>query len=159
MRMKTHDTNITVGTNKMHKKEKRKRKFNSFRMSIIFLFDFSDVDQIENGIGEKLALFFQYFTIFIAGYVVGFVYGWELTLVILAVSPLLIISGGIMSKVCIQGIVRIHFVTVRPVVRIVSSILVNVHCLSVYYYHYVQFEQLFIAKFDLRQIPGSQNRK
>ena len=77
-------------------------------MSIVFLFGVSDVDQIENGIGEKLALFFQYLTVFIAGYIVGFVYGWELTLVILSVSPLLILSGVLMSKVCIVGVINCY---------------------------------------------------
>jgi len=46
-----------------------------------------------------LALLFQYFSAFIAGFVIGFIYGWELTLVILSVSPLLAISGGVMAKV------------------------------------------------------------
>ena len=54
---------------------------------------------IEKGIGDKLALFFQYSAVFVTGFVVGFVYGWELTLVIVAVSPLLAISGGFMGMV------------------------------------------------------------
>ena len=63
------------------------------------MFDNSDVDQIEKGIGDKLGLLFQFFAAFIAGFVVGFVYGWKLTLVILSVSPLLAVAGGVMAKV------------------------------------------------------------
>lgn len=57
------------------------------------------MDLFETGTGEKIAFFFQYTSVFVAGFVVGFVYGWELTLVIVAVSPLLAISGGFMAKV------------------------------------------------------------
>ena len=59
----------------------------------------SDVDKIQDGIGDKLGLFFQQIATFFGGFIVGFIFGWELTLVILAVSPLLIVSGGLMAKV------------------------------------------------------------
>lgn len=59
----------------------------------------SDVTQIQTGIGDKLGMFFQWISAFIAGIVIGFVYGWKLMLVILAVSPLLVLSGLLMSKV------------------------------------------------------------
>ena len=59
----------------------------------------SDVEKIQDGIGQKLGQFFLYMSTFFTGFIVGFIYGWQLTLVILAVSPLLAISGGIMGKV------------------------------------------------------------
>ena len=59
----------------------------------------SDVNKIQEGIGEKLGMIFQMVSQFFAGFIVGFVYGWQLTLVILAVSPLLAISGGVMGRV------------------------------------------------------------
>jgi ABC-type multidrug transport system fused ATPase/permease subunit len=59
----------------------------------------SDVDKILAGIGNKVALFLQMFSAFIAGFAIAFVYGWKLALVILAVSPILAISGAIMAKV------------------------------------------------------------
>lgn len=59
----------------------------------------SDVMKIQEGIGEKLGLFFQWLCAFFAGLVVGFVHGWQLTLVILAVSPLLALSAAFLSKV------------------------------------------------------------
>lgn len=57
-----------------------------------------DVMKIQEGIGEKLGLFFQWLCAFFAGLVVGFVHGWQLTLVILAVSPLLALSAAFLSK-------------------------------------------------------------
>ena len=44
-------------------------------------------------------------TLVLVGFVLGFVYGWKLTLVIIAVSPLIAIAGGIMGKV----ITRVQF--------------------------------------------------
>ena len=55
------------------------------------------------GIGSKVGLFIQFFAAFIAGFVIAFIYGWELALVIVAVSPLLAISGGVMAKVSYIG--------------------------------------------------------
>ena len=49
--------------------------------------------------GDKLGNFFQWFSSAITGFVLGFVFGWKLTLVIMAVSPLLVASGVIFSKV------------------------------------------------------------
>jgi len=57
-----------------------------------------DVDKIKAGIGEKYATFIQFTSTFIGGYVIGFVKGWELTLVILAIAPLLVISVGFVAK-------------------------------------------------------------
>jgi ATP-binding cassette subfamily B (MDR/TAP) protein 1 len=60
---------------------------------------FSDINKIKEGIGDKLANFFQWFTTFMTGITIGFVNGWLLTLVILAVSPLLVICAALMTKV------------------------------------------------------------
>lgn len=59
----------------------------------------SDVSKINEGIGDKIGLLFQSLTTFIAGFVVGLIRGWKLTLVILAVSPVLGLSAAIWAKV------------------------------------------------------------
>ena len=51
------------------------------------------------GIGDKIGIFFQWFSTFIFGISVGFYYGWKLAAVIMSVSPLLVICGYIMNKV------------------------------------------------------------
>ncbi|KAF3839767.1 hypothetical protein F7725_018484 [Dissostichus mawsoni] len=57
-----------------------------------------DVYKIQEGIGDKAGRL-QAFTTFVTAFVIGFIKGWKLTLVILAVSPALAIAAGIFSKV------------------------------------------------------------
>ncbi|XP_061088168.1 ATP-binding cassette, sub-family B (MDR/TAP), member 4 [Conger conger] len=57
-----------------------------------------DIHKINEGIGDKLGMLLQSLTTFIAGFVIGFIKGWKLTLVILAISPALGISGAVLSK-------------------------------------------------------------
>ena len=59
----------------------------------------SDVNKVQEGIGDKIGNFFQWFSTFITGLTIGFVFGWKLALVIMAVSPLLVASGVIFTKV------------------------------------------------------------
>ena len=54
---------------------------------------------MENGIGSKIGMFLQAISTMLVGFIMGFAYGWKLTLVIIAVSPLLVIAGGILAKV------------------------------------------------------------
>ena len=56
---------------------------------------FSDIDKIHTGIGDRLSVFFQWTTSFFAGIVIGFIYDWRLTLVMLAVTPFLVASGAL----------------------------------------------------------------
>uniref|UniRef100_W5N0E5 ATP-binding cassette sub-family B member 5 n=1 Tax=Lepisosteus oculatus TaxID=7918 RepID=W5N0E5_LEPOC len=58
-----------------------------------------DINTINDGLGDKISIFLQMFCTFITGIIIGFVYGWKLTLVILAVSPLLAGSAAALSKI------------------------------------------------------------
>ncbi|KAM8811461.1 phosphatidylcholine translocator ABCB4-like [Eudromia elegans] len=58
-----------------------------------------DVTKINEGIGDKMGLLIQSITTFVTGFVVGFIKGWKLTLVILAVSPVLGLSAALWAKV------------------------------------------------------------
>ncbi|XP_062983380.1 ATP-dependent translocase ABCB1 [Elgaria multicarinata webbii] len=58
-----------------------------------------DVSKINEGIGDKIAMLIQGVSTFLAGFIIGFVKGWKLTLVILAVSPVLGLSAAIWAKV------------------------------------------------------------
>ncbi|KAH9258741.1 hypothetical protein BASA81_003243 [Batrachochytrium salamandrivorans] len=49
-------------------------------------------------VGEKLGSLFQFTAMFVGGMLVGFFYLWQLCLVILAVGPLLLLSGYFMAK-------------------------------------------------------------
>ncbi|XP_070822421.1 ATP-dependent translocase ABCB1 [Chaetodon trifascialis] len=58
-----------------------------------------DVYKIQEGIGDKAGMLIQAYTTFITSFIIGFTKGWKLTLVILAVSPVLGISAAFFSKV------------------------------------------------------------
>ncbi|KAM9304344.1 ATP-dependent translocase ABCB1-like [Morus bassanus] len=58
-----------------------------------------DVSKISEGIGDKIGLLVQSLTSFVAGFIVGLIRGWKLTLVILAVSPVLGLSAALWAKV------------------------------------------------------------
>ncbi|XP_031432465.1 ATP-binding cassette, sub-family B (MDR/TAP), member 4 isoform X2 [Clupea harengus] len=58
-----------------------------------------DIYKINEGIGDKLGLLIQSVSTFLTGFVIGFIKGWKLTLVILSISPLLGISAAIIAKV------------------------------------------------------------
>ncbi|XP_060634550.2 bile salt export pump [Anolis sagrei] len=56
-----------------------------------------DVNKINDAIADQVAIFIQRFTTFVGGFLLGFVRGWKLTLVIIAVSPLLGIGAAFMG--------------------------------------------------------------
>ncbi|XP_061633407.1 ATP-dependent translocase ABCB1-like isoform X1 [Phyllopteryx taeniolatus] len=58
-----------------------------------------DVYKIQEGIGDKVAMLIQSCSTFITSVVIGLSKGWKLTLVILAISPLLVVMAGVFSKV------------------------------------------------------------
>lgn len=60
---------------------------------------FSDVSKINEGIGDKIGMFFQSIATFLTGFIIGFTRGWKLTLVILAISPVLGLSVAVWAKV------------------------------------------------------------
>lgn len=66
---------------------------------LFFSFNCSDINTIQEGIGDKISLIVQFSSTFVAGIIIGFVHGWKLTLVILSVSPLLVASGAVWSYV------------------------------------------------------------
>ncbi|KAM4026721.1 ATP-dependent translocase ABCB1 isoform 2-T2 [Anomaloglossus baeobatrachus] len=58
-----------------------------------------DVQKINEGIGDKIAMLLQSLTTFLTGFIIGFVKGWKLTLVILAISPVMGLSAAIWAKI------------------------------------------------------------
>ncbi|XP_053120882.1 bile salt export pump isoform X2 [Hemicordylus capensis] len=56
-----------------------------------------DVNKINDAIADQVAIFIQRFTTFIGGFLLGFASGWKLTLVIIAVSPLIGIGAGMIG--------------------------------------------------------------
>uniref|UniRef100_A0A8C8RQA6 ABC-type xenobiotic transporter n=1 Tax=Pelusios castaneus TaxID=367368 RepID=A0A8C8RQA6_9SAUR len=56
-----------------------------------------NINTIQEGIGDKICMFVQSFSRFLTGIIIGFIYGWKLTLVILSVSPLMAASDAMGS--------------------------------------------------------------
>ncbi|KAJ7520420.1 hypothetical protein O6H91_19G005500 [Diphasiastrum complanatum] len=56
-----------------------------------------DTILIQAAIGEKVGSFLRLLTTFLGGFVIAFIKGWKLTLVMLSTMPLLIAAGGTMA--------------------------------------------------------------
>jgi ATP-binding cassette, subfamily B (MDR/TAP), member 1 len=64
----------------------------------------SDVDLVQAGIGDKLGSAIQFISTFAVGFVIAFIYSWQLTLIVLAVSPVLAICGFAFSKAATDAV-------------------------------------------------------
>jgi ABC-type bacteriocin/lantibiotic exporter with double-glycine peptidase domain len=62
-----------------------------------------DTFKIQDALSDKLGAAIQFFSMFVAGFVIGFIYEWKLTLVLLSVTPALAISGSFNTCTCIYG--------------------------------------------------------
>ena len=60
---------------------------------------YRDINKVADGIGAKFGRLFSCVVTFFAGYAIGFTYVWQLTLVLVATFPLIVLVGGLMAKV------------------------------------------------------------
>ncbi|CAL4954975.1 unnamed protein product [Urochloa decumbens] len=58
-----------------------------------------DTVLVQNAIGEKVGKFLQLISNFVGGFVVAFVKGWLLSLIMLSCIPPVVIAGGVVSKI------------------------------------------------------------
>ncbi|CAI7780581.1 unnamed protein product [Closterium sp. NIES-53] len=58
-----------------------------------------DIVLVQDAMGEKVGIFLRFMAQFVGGFVVAFIAGWQLTLVMLAVLPLLAAAGAIMTVI------------------------------------------------------------
>ncbi|XP_015225935.1 PREDICTED: bile salt export pump [Cyprinodon variegatus] len=56
-----------------------------------------DINKINNAIADQVSIFIERVSTFVFGFLVGFIGGWKLTLVVIAVSPLIGIAAGLMA--------------------------------------------------------------
>lgn len=64
-----------------------------------FFYPHSDINKINNAIADQVSIFIERLSTFVFGFMVGFIGGWKLTLVVIAVSPLIGIAAGLMAMV------------------------------------------------------------
>uniref|UniRef100_A0A8C5WMH7 ATP-binding cassette, sub-family B (MDR/TAP), member 11a n=1 Tax=Leptobrachium leishanense TaxID=445787 RepID=A0A8C5WMH7_9ANUR len=62
-----------------------------------------DINKINNAIADQVAIFIERISTFIFGFLIGFLGNWKLTLVIVAVSPLIGIGAGLMAVARLTG--------------------------------------------------------
>lgn len=60
---------------------------------------FRGINKINDGIGDKFSCCLQNLLSFFVGLLIGLINGWKLTLILLTMSPLIILSGLIYSKI------------------------------------------------------------
>eukprot|EP01130_Rhizamoeba_saxonica_P018964 TRINITY_DN9689_c0_g1_i1.p1 TRINITY_DN9689_c0_g1~~TRINITY_DN9689_c0_g1_i1.p1 ORF type:complete len:604 (+),score=160.59 TRINITY_DN9689_c0_g1_i1:42-1853(+) len=58
----------------------------------------ADIILIQGGISEKFGQIFYYGAQVLGGVIISFIYGWKMTLVMLAASPLMVIAGSLQTK-------------------------------------------------------------
>ncbi|KAG8000685.1 Bile salt export pump [Nibea albiflora] len=56
-----------------------------------------DINKINNAIADQMSIFIERISTFVFGFMVGFIGGWKLTLVVIAVSPLIGLAAGLMA--------------------------------------------------------------
>lgn len=79
-----------------------------FFINFDIIFINSDVTKVQNGIGDKVGMLIHSLAMFIASFVIGFVYSWRLTLVLLALTPLMIITTAVTGYVRISNLSSLH---------------------------------------------------
>ncbi|XP_073486147.1 ATP-binding cassette sub-family B member 5 isoform X1 [Aquarana catesbeiana] len=61
-----------------------------------------DVNKINDGIGDKVGHLIQNISTFVAGLLIGLIYGWKLALVLMSTGPVVAISTAISSKMMVS---------------------------------------------------------
>ncbi|KAM3861971.1 bile salt export pump [Diretmus argenteus] len=56
-----------------------------------------DINKINNAIADQASIFIERISTFVFGFMVGFIGGWKLTMVVIAVSPLIGLAAGLMA--------------------------------------------------------------
>uniref|UniRef100_A0A3B4ATP6 Uncharacterized protein n=1 Tax=Periophthalmus magnuspinnatus TaxID=409849 RepID=A0A3B4ATP6_9GOBI len=56
-----------------------------------------DINKINNAIADQVSIFIERISTFVFGFMVGFIGGWKLTLVVIAVSPLIGVGAALMA--------------------------------------------------------------
>uniref|UniRef100_A0A3Q4MRI3 ATP-binding cassette, sub-family B (MDR/TAP), member 11a n=1 Tax=Neolamprologus brichardi TaxID=32507 RepID=A0A3Q4MRI3_NEOBR len=62
-----------------------------------------DINKINSAIADQVSIFIERISTFVFGFMVGFIGGWKLTLVVIAVSPLIGIGAGLMAVARLTG--------------------------------------------------------
>ncbi|KAK7366955.1 hypothetical protein VNO80_08958 [Phaseolus coccineus] len=73
----------------------------------------SDIIIVQDALSEKVGNFMHYISRFIAGFIIGFVRVWQISLVTLSIVPLIALAGGLYAYVTIGLIAKVRKAYVR----------------------------------------------
>lgn len=68
----------------------------------------SDIIVVQDALSEKVGNFMHYISRFIAGFAIGFIRVWQISLVTLAIVPLIAIAGGVYAYIATGLIARVR---------------------------------------------------
>ncbi|XP_068306707.1 ABC transporter B family member 2-like [Pyrus communis] len=68
----------------------------------------SDIIVVQDALSEKVGNFLHYVSRFLAGFIIGFVRVWQISLVTLSIVPLIALAGGVYAYVTIGLIARVR---------------------------------------------------
>ncbi|KAF8380715.1 hypothetical protein HHK36_028205 [Tetracentron sinense] len=68
----------------------------------------SDIIVVQDAISEKVGNFMHYLSRFIAGFIIGFIRVWQISLVTLSIVPMIAIAGGVYAYIATGLIARIR---------------------------------------------------
>jgi len=68
----------------------------------------TDIQRIQDGLGERLAMLLNGFASFIGGLIVAFIKGWKMSLVVLATTPLLIVAVSIIAFTMMRIVAKVQ---------------------------------------------------
>ncbi|KAL6176028.1 hypothetical protein ACLB2K_052664 [Fragaria x ananassa] len=68
----------------------------------------SDILVVQDALSEKVGNFMHYISRFLAGFIIGFVRVWQISLVTLSIVPLIALAGGVYAYVTIGLIARVR---------------------------------------------------
>ncbi|XP_027360046.1 ABC transporter B family member 2-like [Abrus precatorius] len=73
----------------------------------------SDIIIVQDALSEKVGNFMHYISRFIAGFIIGFVRVWQISLVTLSIVPLIALAGGLYAYVTIGLLAKVRKAYVR----------------------------------------------
>ncbi|BAT99615.1 ABC transporter B family member 2 [Vigna angularis] len=73
----------------------------------------SDIIIVQDALSEKVGNFMHYISRFLAGFIIGFVRVWQISLVTLSIVPLIALAGGLYAYVTIGLIAKVRKAYVR----------------------------------------------
>lgn len=59
----------------------------------------SDIEKIQSGIGDKVSVFLNYFSTFLAGFLIAYTLEWRMALVVSVILPILSFMAAMIAKV------------------------------------------------------------